>query len=113
MKRLARLLLASSLALAVLCATNQAALATPFSDVPANHWAYEYIQSLAADGIIDGYPDGKFKGDRPLTRYEMAVVVARVIAKLQENQGPAGASKEDLDKLQKLIDALKDELDAL
>jgi S-layer homology domain len=112
MKRLARLLLASSLALAVLCATNQAALATPFSDVPANHWAYQYIQSLAADGLIDGYPDGKFKGDRPLTRYEMAVIVARVVAKLQENQYK-GPSKEDLDKLQKLIDALKDELDAL
>jgi hypothetical protein len=90
-----------------------AAFATPFSDVPANHWAYQYIQSLAADGIIDGYPDGKFKGDRPLTRYEMAVVVARAIAKLQENSGPKGPSKEDLDKLQKLIDALKDELDAL
>ena len=116
MKRLARLLLASSLvsslALGMLCATKQAAMATPFSDVPANHWAYQYIQSLAADGLIDGYPDGKFKGDRPLTRYEMAVIVARVVAKLQENQYK-GPSKEDLDKLQKLIDALKDELDSL
>jgi hypothetical protein len=54
-----------------------------------------------------------FKGDRPLTRYEMAVIVARVISKLQENQGAPGPSKEDLDKLQKLIDALKDELDSL
>jgi hypothetical protein len=113
MKRLARLTVVAGLSVALLMPVGQAALATPFSDVPANHWAYEYIQSLAADGIIDGYPDGKFKGDRPLTRYEMAVVVARVIAKLQENQGPKGASKEDLDKLQKLIDALKDELDAL
>ncbi|HMD03004.1 MAG TPA: S-layer homology domain-containing protein, partial [Candidatus Baltobacteraceae bacterium] len=113
MKRLARLVLASGLALGVLCATNQAAKATPFADVPANHWAYQYIQSLAADGLIDGYPDGKFKGDRPLTRYEMAVIVARVVAKLQENIPRNYATKEDLDKLQKLIDALKDELDAL
>src|SRR5271169_1053587 len=114
MKRLARLVLASGLALGVLCATNQAASATPFSDVPANHWAYQYIQSLAADGLIEGYPDGKFKGDRPMTRYEMAVIVARVIAKLQENEKPyTGPTKQDLDKLQKLIDALKDELDAL
>ncbi|MDP9025608.1 MAG: S-layer homology domain-containing protein, partial [Candidatus Eremiobacteraeota bacterium] len=113
MKRLASLVLASSFVLGSLVGMGRAASATPFSDVPANHWAYQYIQSLAADGIIDGYPDGKFKGDRPLTRYEMAVVVARVIAKLQENQGPPGASKQDLDKLQKLIDALKDELDAL
>jgi hypothetical protein len=113
MKRLARLALATGLAASLLLGIERgAALATPFSDVPANHWAYQYIQSLAADGVIEGYPDGKFKGDRPLTRYEMAVVVARVIAKLQENQGN-GPSKEDLDKLQKLIDALKDELDAL
>jgi hypothetical protein len=113
MKRLARLAVIAGLSAALVIPARQATLATPFSDVPANHWAYQYIQSLAADGIIDGYPDGKFKGDRPLTRYEMAVVVARVIAKLQENQGPKGPSKEDLDKLQKLIDALKDELDAL
>ncbi|GAC1299328.1 MAG: hypothetical protein NVSMB19_03220 [Vulcanimicrobiaceae bacterium] len=114
MKRLARLAFATGLAASLLLGVERgAALATPFSDVPANHWAYQYIQSLAADGIIDGYPDGKFKGDRPLTRYEMAVVVARVIAKLQENQGPKGPSKADLDKLQKLVDALKDELDAL
>jgi hypothetical protein len=115
MKRLASLVLVSGLVLGSMLSMGRAASATPFSDVPANHWAYQYIQSLAADGIIDGYPDGKFKGDRPLTRYEMAVVVARVIAKLQENQ-PApytGPSKADLDKLQKLIDALKDELDSL
>jgi len=109
----ARLIVAAGLAAALVFPVGRTALATPFSDVPANHWAYQYIQSLAADGVIDGYPDGKFKGDRPLTRYEMAVVVARVIAKLQENQGPKGPSKEDLDHLQKLIDALKDELDAL
>ncbi len=113
MKRLARLAFATGFAASLLLGVERgAALATPFSDVPANHWAYQYIQSLAADGIIDGYPNGKFKGDRPLTRYEMATVVARVIAKLQENTGKS-PSKEDLDKLQKLIDALKDELDAL
>ena len=114
MKRLASLVLASSFALGSVLSMGRAASATPFSDVPANHWAYQYIQSLAADGLIDGYPDGKFKGDRPLTRYEMAVVVARVIAKLQENDKPyTGPTKQDLDKLQKLIDALKDELDEL
>jgi len=114
MKRLASLVLVSGLALGSVMVLGRAASATPFSDVPANHWAYQYIQSLAADGIIDGYPDGKFKGDRPLTRYEMAVVVARAIAKLQENEKPyTGPTKQDLDKLQKLIDALKDELDEL
>ncbi len=112
MKRLATLVLAASLSVGSLLALGQGASATPFSDVPANHWAYQAIQSLAADGLVEGYPDGKFKGDRPLTRYEMAVIVARVIAKLQAN-GAGFASKADLDKLQKLIDALKDELDSL
>lgn len=112
MKRLATLVLAAGFAMGSLLALGQSASATPFSDVPANHWAYQAIQSLAADGLVEGYPDGKFKGDRPLTRYEMAVLVARVIAKLQAN-GAGYASKADLDKLQKLIDALKDELDSL
>jgi hypothetical protein len=97
------------IALAVLPAR---AAATPLADVPSSHWAYAAIQTLAADGLIDGYPDGSFKGDRPLTRYEMAAIVARVIAKI-EADGAATASKTDLDVLQKLIDALKDELDAL
>ncbi len=109
MRRLALVVVGLALGLAVL---RPAAEATPFSDVPTSHWAYQYIQTLAADGLIEGYPDGEFKGDRPLTRYEMAVVVARVVAKLQENGGK-GASRADLDKLQKLTDALKDELDAL
>ncbi|HZO93814.1 MAG TPA: S-layer homology domain-containing protein [Candidatus Baltobacteraceae bacterium] len=112
MNRLGTLVVAASLAVGSLLALGRPATATPFSDVPANHWAYQAIQSLAADGLVEGYPDGKFKGDRPLTRYEMAVIVARVIAKLQAN-GAGYASKADLDKLQKLMDALKDELDAL
>ncbi len=112
MKRLATLVLAAGFSLSSLVATGLGASATPFSDVPANHWAYQAIQSLAADGLVEGYPDGKFKGDRPLTRYEMAMLVARVIAKVQAN-GAGYASKADLDKLQKLIDALKDELDSL
>ncbi len=109
MKRLATLVLMAGLSLGAVLAMGRGASATPFSDVPANHWAYQALQSLAADGLVEGYPDGKFKGDRPLSRYEMAVIVARVIAKVEAN----GASKADLDKLQKLIQALKDELDAL
>ena len=103
---------AAALACVALAALPLRSPATPFADVPANHWAYQAIASLAADGLIDGYPDGTFKGDRPLTRYEMAAIVARVVAKI-EATGAGTASKTDLDKLQKLIDALKDELDAL
>jgi hypothetical protein len=112
MKRLATLVLAASFVMGALAASVERAPATPFADVPANHWAYQAVASLAADGLIEGYSDGKFKGDRPLSRYEMAVLVARVIAKVQAN-GAGYASKVDLDKLQKLIDALKDELDSL
>jgi hypothetical protein len=112
MKPLATLVLTASLVLAALAAMVGKAPATPFADVPANHWAYQAIASLAADGLVEGYSDGQFKGDRPLSRYEMAVLVARVIAKVQAN-GAGYASKVDLDKLQKLIDALKDELDSL
>ncbi len=112
MKSLATLVLTASLVLGALVAMVAQAPATPFADVPANHWAYQAIASLAADGLIEGYTDAQFKGDRPLSRYEMAVLVARVIAKVQAN-GAGYASKVDLDKLQKLIDALKDELDSL
>jgi len=112
MKPLATLVLTASLIFSLLAAPARRAEATPFADVPANHWAYQAIASLAADGLVEGYENGKFKGDRPMSRYEMAVVVARIIAKVQAN-GAGYASKVDLDKLQKLIDALKDELDAL
>lgn len=112
MKPLATLVLAASLVISSLLGTGREASATPFADVPANHWAYQAIASLAADGLVEGYSNGQFKGDRPLTRYEMAVLVARVVAKIQAN-GAGYASKVDLDKLQKLIDALKDELDSL
>jgi hypothetical protein len=112
MKPLATLVLVVSMIVCSLVAMVGEARATPFADVPSNHWAYEAIASLAADGLIEGYTDGKFKGDRPLSRYEMAVIVARAIAKVQAN-GAGYASKVDLDKLQKLIDALKDELDSL
>jgi hypothetical protein len=103
---------AAALAACALAGVRSSAAATPLADVPANHWAYAAIQTLSADGLIDGYPDGSFKGDRPLTRYEMAAIVARVIAKI-EAAGAGSASKTDLDALQKLIDALKDELDGL
>ena len=52
-----------------------------FPDVPANHWAYEYIAKLAGNGILEGYPDGTFGGDRLMTRYEFAAMLYRAIEK--------------------------------
>ncbi len=52
-----------------------------FPDVPQNHWAYEYVAQLAGNGMIEGYPDGNFAGDRPMTRYEFAAILYRAMAK--------------------------------
>ena len=73
-----------SLVLAMLVAMGFSATAlaaNPFSDVPAGHWAYGSIAKLAAAGIVDGYGDGTYLGDRLMTRYEMAQIVARAMAR--------------------------------
>jgi hypothetical protein len=78
-------------------------------DVPASHWAYDAITQLAGRGVISGYPDGSYKGAQPATRYEVASVIARSLAKLDLEK----ASKQDVEMLKKLIVEFKDELDAL
>lgn len=55
-----------------------------FPDVPANHWAYEAVNDMAKRGLIIGYEDGQFKGDRTMTRYEFAMIVERAIQKAKE-----------------------------
>ena len=90
------LVLAMAMALGV---TASAYAANPFSDVPAGHWAYDSIDKLAAAGVIDGMGDGTFQGDRNMTRYEMAQIVAKAMAK--------GAN------VDKLAAEFADELDAL
>ncbi len=52
-----------------------------FPDIPENHWAYEYIAKLAGNGILDGYPDGNFSGDRMMSRYEFAAMLYRAMQK--------------------------------
>ncbi|HHY32327.1 MAG TPA: hypothetical protein GX515_04755 [Firmicutes bacterium] len=56
--------------------------AGPFADVPENHWAYEAVKQLAAYGLVEGFPDGTFKGAEPMTRYQMAMVIARLLVSL-------------------------------
>ena len=90
------LVLAMAMALGV---SATAFAANPFSDVPAGHWAYASVAKLAAAGIVDGYPDGTFKGDCLMTRYEMAQIVAKAYAK-----GAIGADD-------KLMAEFADELD--
>jgi len=82
-------------ALVVGAASTTFAAANPFSDVPADHWAYDAVSQLAADGVINGYGDGTFRGDRNITRYEMAQMVAKAMAK----QDVSAANKALIDKL--------------
>ncbi len=63
------------------CAAVTVSAANPFTDVSADDWAYQAIASLSDEGVIDGYPDGTFRGDKHVTRYEIAQIVARLMAK--------------------------------
>ena len=71
------------------------AASNPFADVPADHWAYDAVSQLAADGVIEGYGDSTYRGDRNITRYEMAQMVARAMAK----NDVSAADKAMIDKL--------------
>ena len=105
------LTLAMALALGV---TTSAYAANPFSDVPQGHWAYASVAQLAADGVIDGYADGSFAGDKLLTRYEMARIVAKAMANGANCDKLAAEFADELDtlgvrvaKLEKGADSVK------
>ena len=83
----------------------------PLSDVPQGHWAYDAVSQLVKDGLIVGYPDGKFKGNRPMTRYEAAVLTYRAVDQI-EAQITAGkaVNQADIDAVKKLMAAFAKEL---
>ena len=83
-------------AVAALTAGVSAYAANPFSDVSQDDWAYQAVSDLSVQGVVEGYPDGTFKGERNMTRYELAQIVARMLAK--EDQLNA-EQKATLDKL--------------
>ena len=93
-------------ALVVGAASTTFAANNPFSDVPADSWAYDAVSTLAADGVIDGYPDGTYQGQNTMTRYEMAQIVARAMAKTD-------LEKADKALVDKLAAEFADELDNL
>lgn len=80
-----------------------------FSDVPSDHWAYEDIQYLAERGIITGLPGGDYEGGEPITRYQVANLVARTVRYLQDNQGSTG--QQDLSTLEDLVYKLSERVD--
>ena len=95
--------------------------ANPFNDIPQNHWAYDAVEMLQEKGLVEGYPDGYFKGDRPVTRYEMAMAVARIIARIEQLEASVPqmpdlsvyATKNDLETINKLTEEFHKELDSL
>ncbi|SMC38917.1 S-layer homology domain-containing protein [Sporomusa malonica] len=72
------------------------AFANPFSDVPAKHWAYDAVNKLAKAGVVTGFGDGTYKGDKTVSRYEMASMIATAMQKSLNND-----QKETVDKLSK------------
>jgi hypothetical protein len=89
------LITAITTALVVGAASTTFAAANPFSDVPSDHWSYDAVSQLAKDGVIDGYGDGTYRGDQKITRYEMAQMVAKAMAK----SDVSAADKAMIDKL--------------
>ena len=102
------LVLAMAMALGV---TASAYAANPFSDVPAGHWAYDSIAKLAAAGVIEGYGDDTFRGDRLMTRYEMAQIVAKAMAKGANTDKLAAEFADELDALGVRVAALEKKSD--
>jgi hypothetical protein len=72
------------------------AASNPFVDVPAKHWSYDAVTKLASAGIVDGYGDGTFKGDKTISRYEMAQIVAKALA---HSDKATAEQKASIDKL--------------
>lgn len=73
--------------------------ANPFSDVLAGHWAYDAVNKLAAEGVVEGYQDGTYGGDRLMTRYEMAQITAKAMAKGANADRLAAEFADELDSL--------------
>ena len=93
-------------ALLVGAASTTFAAANPFSDVPADHWAYDAVTQLAQDGVIEGYGDTTFRGNQSITRYEMAQMVAKAMARTD-------VSSSDKALIDKLAAEFADELNNL
>lgn len=101
---------------AFLLASATAFAASPFKDVPRSHWAYGALQTAVDHGILQGY-DNAFHGNRPLTRYQMAVIIKRMLRAIgtqkHGNMGVSNLPAGDLSALRRLVDEFAHELDLL
>lgn len=100
-------LIASVAAACVLSTGSVFAASNPFADVPVKHWSYGAVQSLSQAGIVDGYSDGTFGGDKSITRYEMAQIVAKAMYRSDKANAAQKAA------IEKLAAEYKVELDNL
>ena len=94
---------------AMIIASAAASYAAAFNDIPASHWAYEAVNQMAEKGIIQGFPDGTFKGKQNVTRYQLAMITAKMLANVEQN-GAGSMAKSDLQTLEKLTVEFADEL---
>jgi hypothetical protein len=99
------LLLAALLSMVALTTT----FAAPFPDVPESHWASSAVQTLKAKGVLEGYPDGLYRGKRAASRYEMAMALSRVVAKLEQLESSLPdfsqfVTKDDLAAVKRMVD---------
>lgn len=100
-------LLVTTLAVSILGSSTAFAAVNHFSSVPKDHWAYNAVEKLVQDGLIDGYGDDDFRGEKAITRYEMAQLVARAMSNVEK------ANDADKASIQKLEDEYASELNAM
>jgi hypothetical protein len=108
-RKVIKVVVLSVLMVMVMAFGAMAAGTNPFADVPKNSIYYSDVAYLASRGIVAGYPDGAFSGDKTMTRYEAAAVVARALAKVDMEK----ANKNDVEALKRLVVEFKDELSSL
>ncbi|TDX59226.1 S-layer homology domain-containing protein [Orenia marismortui] len=101
-------LITSFLALALVFTLTIPAMANPFGDVPADHWAYDAVNKAAQAGLLEGYGDGSYKPGQDLTRYEVAALTARVLEKVET--GDAEVNKEVVEAINNLANEFNKEL---
>lgn len=94
----------SLLFLAIIGIASSVFASTPYDDVPLGHWAYDAVKTLTDDGVIEGYPDGTFRGDKPITRFEMAKMIKEATVSQAEMRD------RDRQLLDKLANEYKEEL---
>lgn len=92
--------------------------AAPFPDVPDTHWASSAVQQLKAKGVLEGYPDGLYRGKRAASRYEMAMVASRIVAKLEQLEASLPdfsqfATKEELAAVKRMVDLNSQKIEEL